>query len=659
MLKRLRKLLGRKTDGPIQEESAAPIAGADLTTPRTMRAQVHGGLPAVHHGPQVVPRPIPAVDLDQDAVKIVRRLTRFDHAGYLVGGCVRDLLLDRKPKDFDVATSATPRQVKRLFSNCRIIGRRFRLAHIYFQSGKIIEVATFRAGEAAEGEGEEAAPGDDLMIRDDNVFGTPEQDALRRDFTINALFYDVNQETVIDHVNGLEDLRKHLVRTIGDPAIRFREDPIRILRAVKFAARLDFQFEPATRRAMEDLREEINKAATARVLEEINRFCRGGAARKSFELLRETDILAVILPELAPPLTEDEHAWRVAVALLDGIDAECARGAEISTGGILARLIFPLLAPRMGIAPDGRITPGARINPREAADDFLRPMSLRLRVSRRDQEECRQIAMTIQRMLAFGGLKRGMREALIRRPAFAESLRILADAVPVYDGKVAEAVRYWTEAAGGLEPKPAADHEVSGALGEGADGARRGRRRRGRRRGGRSREGRPVAEGQQHPASEGQPAAERPVHARAGEGRPARERHGRGRGPRGGSEGRPPGGDRATADRPTDPNLPPVWDDRYFFAALPTASSEAGSADPGDRYGAAVAAPEATPAAEEPEFPSAAMGTERKRRRRGGARRSRSRARSAQDAGVSGEGDVETEALAPATESAADDEPSE
>src|SRR6185436_6701804 len=182
--------------------------------------------------------------------------TRFDHTAYLVGGCVRDLLVGRKPKDFDIATTATPRQVRRAFSNCRIIGRRFRLAHVYFQNGKVIEVATFRARDVRDPEefvenGSDGEDGDaDILIRDDNVFGTPEEDALRRDFTINALFYDVNKETVLDHAEGLADLRRRSVRTIGDPATRFREDPIRILRAIKFAARLDFVIEAKTLAAL-------------------------------------------------------------------------------------------------------------------------------------------------------------------------------------------------------------------------------------------------------------------------------------------------------------------------------------------------------------------------------------------------------------------------
>jgi poly(A) polymerase len=209
VLKKIKALLERGSKRLRTEPRApGPIAAAEPAKPAAP--------PPVHRGPEVVHHPVSLQDLDPDAVRIVKRLTRFDCTAYLVGGCVRDLLLDIKPKDFDIATSATPRQVKRLFSNCRIIGRRFRLAHIYFQSGKIIEVATFRAkdavdaaAEAVEADAAAAEPRDvpdDLLIRDDNVFGTPEEDALRRDFTINALFYDVNAETVIDHADGLGDL---------------------------------------------------------------------------------------------------------------------------------------------------------------------------------------------------------------------------------------------------------------------------------------------------------------------------------------------------------------------------------------------------------------------------------------------------------------------
>ena len=182
--------------------------------------------------------------IDPDAAKVVQRLRDNEHLAYLVGGCVRDLLLGLKPKDFDVVTSATPNEIKRVFKNCRIIGRRFKLAHIFF-GPKIIETATFRANprelEDDDAGGDESG---DLLIRRDNVFGTPEEDARRRDFTINGLFYDTKTKQVIDHVNGMADLEARVVRTIGDPDIRFREDPIRILRAVKFAALLGSRSSP-------------------------------------------------------------------------------------------------------------------------------------------------------------------------------------------------------------------------------------------------------------------------------------------------------------------------------------------------------------------------------------------------------------------------------
>jgi poly(A) polymerase len=237
---------------------------------------------------------MPSLDraaIDPDADRVVRKLNRAGYKAYLVGGCVRDLLVGKKPKDFDVATSATPNEIKAVFRNSRIIGRRFRLAHVFFGS-KIIETSTFRANPRDEDE-------IDLLIRRDNVFGTETEDARRRDFTINGLFYDVEREEVIDHVGGLADLEAKLVRTIGDPDVRFQEDPVRMLRAIKFAARLDFGFEPTTWRALLRWRGEISKCAPPRLLEEIHRLMRGGAARRSFELLVETGALAVLSPHLA------------------------------------------------------------------------------------------------------------------------------------------------------------------------------------------------------------------------------------------------------------------------------------------------------------------------------------------------------------------------
>ncbi len=283
--------------------------------------------------------PIAREFIDPDADKVVRRLRRYGFTAYLVGGCVRDLLLGRSPKDFDVATSATPQEIKSVFRNCRVIGRRFRLAHIFFGQ-KIIETSTFRANPREGADPEDDAA--DMLIRRDNVFGTAEEDARRRDFTINGLFYDVEKEEVIDHVHGLADLEARLVRTIGDPETRFPEDPVRILRAIKFAARLNFDIEPDTYEALLNHEHEIHQCAAPRVLEEIYRLLRGGAARRSMELLLETGVATTLAPELVamfqgPPWLEGAaegsgedplagarpRAWRV----LDELDGLAARTA--------------------------------------------------------------------------------------------------------------------------------------------------------------------------------------------------------------------------------------------------------------------------------------------------------------------------------------------
>src|SRR5580658_4683076 len=244
--------------------------------------------------------------IDPDAAKVVRRLERSGFQAYLVGGCVRDLLLGGKPKDFDVATSARPEDVRGLFRNCRIIGRRFRLAHILF-GGKVVEVATFRRNPAMEAPEEEGGDViDDILIRSDNVFGEAHEDALRRDFTMNALFYDLDRRQVLDWCGGLADVKRRAIHTIGDPTVRFREDPIRILRAIKFAARLDLGIAPDVYDAMVATRKDLGKAARPRLFEELLRLLRSAGAHRAMWLLWETGALSVLLPELAAFLDDEE-----------------------------------------------------------------------------------------------------------------------------------------------------------------------------------------------------------------------------------------------------------------------------------------------------------------------------------------------------------------
>ena len=193
--------------------------------------------------PQLIARPDHIVSrrqISSAALKVLYGLKEAGYTAYLAGGGVRDLLLERNPKDFDVATNATPEEVKKTFRNCRLIGRRFRLAHVYFHN-EIIEVATFRAPAPKEGpktEKNEFSAKDGLVLRD-NVFGSPEEDAQRRDFTVNALFYDIADFSIIDYANGMHDLNDRILRVIGDPDTRFIEDPVRILRAIRFAATLN------------------------------------------------------------------------------------------------------------------------------------------------------------------------------------------------------------------------------------------------------------------------------------------------------------------------------------------------------------------------------------------------------------------------------------
>ena len=266
-------------------------------------------------------------DIDSDALKVLYRLRQGDHIAYLVGGSVRDLLLGRRPKDFDIGTSAHPYQVKKLFRNCWIIGRRFRLAHVKFGQ-KVIEVATFRRqvqpGEEIVQDGvpspdhqaehpPSAKDGDAHFLHHDNTFGTPEEDAFRRDFTINALFYDIATFSIIDYVGGLEDLRAGVVRSIGDPIVRFQEDPVRMLRAVALAARLDFTLDPPVVDAIKQLRHEIARSSPARLLEEYYKILRAGSAEKTFRGLADTGLLEPISEELHRGATE--ALWRSLAAV--------------------------------------------------------------------------------------------------------------------------------------------------------------------------------------------------------------------------------------------------------------------------------------------------------------------------------------------------------
>jgi poly(A) polymerase len=472
--------------------------------------------------------------LDADAVRVVLRLRQAGHEAFLVGGCVRDLLVGRTPKDFDIATSATPNQVKGLFRNCRLIGRRFRLAHIYFKGGKILEVSTFRAtpamvdepqpSEAAEGEvhsegaehvavadrealdavehdsevptevvsdvEDEVAPDGassaavagsvaeapsaavapkaepDLLIVEDNTFGTAVEDARRRDFTINGLFYDPVAGRAIDYVRGLRDLSAREIRTIGDPEKRLREDPVRILRAVRFAAKLGFDIESRTYAAMEGAVEDLPRCSPPRLLEETFRLVRQGSAREALQLVEALGALQLLLPPVDAYLRAQDAAgveeyWRC----VGTMDARLAAGVPFDDSMLLAAILLPIALdepaePEAENAPEDDERP---VSVAQAIEALLASLVQKARLPRRIAERCRMILLA-QRTMAGLRRRRGGLMGFRGHPMFNESLAVFEVWVETTN-EHREALAKWKA---GAAPSLAVD----------AEGPRRRRRRR-------------------------------------------------------------------------------------------------------------------------------------------------------------------------------------
>ncbi len=450
--------------------------------------------------PSIIPRaehPISRKDIDSDALRVLYRLNENEYTAYLVGGSVRDLLLGRRPKDFDIGTDAHPYEIKKLFRNCWIIGRRFRLAHIKY-GAKTIEVATFRQNVPEPPPGSDA-PVDDQpvlvhsdeapprrahadehgIVRRDNMYGTPEEDAFRRDFTVNALFYDIATHSVIDYTGGLEDLANRRIVSIGDPTVRFTEDPVRMLRAAVFAARLDFEMDDAVLGAIESHGALIQKASPARLLEEYFKILRSGHAEATFRVLDGVGLLGLMTPELqdAP-----DAFW----ASLAKLDAWRRHHPSIPAEMVNPVLMGALLVP-LGI-----------VNPHE---DQLRLGMLTL--ARKDYERLRHLLITVPK-LADPNLPARIARGLPGRPSFSDAITWL----DVF-GDAPDAVAHWKHVQSEMpkpEPRPqhrghshrphpaapgapghAAEHPA-GHHHEGAppvgDPARRRRRRRRRRGGG-------------------------------------------------------------------------------------------------------------------------------------------------------------------------------
>jgi poly(A) polymerase len=286
--------------------------------------------------PVIIPRGEHTISrkmISPNALKVLYRLNGAGYSAYLVGGCVRDILLGKTPKDFDIATDALPEEIRKLFRNCRLIGKRFRLAHIVF-GPEIIEVATFRT-EHKDGQEMHGQTREGMIIRD-NMYGAIEDDVWRRDFSVNALYYNIADFSIVDYTNGMPDLRAKLLRIIGNPEQRFNEDPVRMLRAIRFMAKLDLRVSPETDKAMQDLGHLLSNVSPARVYQEVLKFFQEGATLNTFKLLQKYQLFALLFPETAHTLKTNPQAEKLLEAALRNTDSRLEAGKTVSPAFLFA-----------------------------------------------------------------------------------------------------------------------------------------------------------------------------------------------------------------------------------------------------------------------------------------------------------------------------------
>jgi len=422
--------------------------------------------------PTIIPRSKHAISrkwISHNAVRVLYKLKEHGYYAYLVGGGVRDLLLGREPKDFDIATDATPNEIKKVFRNCRLIGRRFRLAHIHFHD-EIIEVATFRSMVSDEPEPapveqvpdpqastpgpEEIAPSEPMispetaavitegakpevlvkpkpprmlkteegMILRDNVFGTPEEDALRRDFTVNALFYSIADFSVIDYVGGMQDLEHGLIRIIGDPLVRFTEDPVRMVRAVRFAALLGFEIEEQTYRAMLELKDKVALASPARMYEEVLKLFLLGEGEKTYQLLRKTGLFGVIFPRLNEWVDTESDGFphiRISKAF-EWVDACVLSGRKVEPHILFGLMFGQFIEERAGaIQKTGAPALDAMT---QAVSEILTEQAQRVQIPKKVGLPMRDMYWNQQRFERRDGK---YPRYFLRRPGFADAFEYL------------------------------------------------------------------------------------------------------------------------------------------------------------------------------------------------------------------------------------------
>ncbi|TWH10484.1 poly(A) polymerase [Pseudoxanthomonas taiwanensis J19] len=448
---------------------------------KNFSSQVHGSTPI---DPQAIPQPvlrsvprdqhpISRKDISPNALRVLYRLREAGFGAFLVGGAVRDLLLGMHPKDFDVATDATPEQVKQLFRNCRLIGRRFRLAHVVY-GREIIEVATFRAN-SDDGSGDREIE-DGRLVRD-NVYGTIEEDAVRRDFTCNALYYAIEDFSVRDYTGGFEDVLARRMRLIGDPETRYREDPVRMLRAVRLAAKLGFSIDPPTAEPIPRLAGLLAEAAPARLFEEMLKLFLSGHAVASFEGLERHGLLPALMPETAAALRSNRSGAlrRMVLQGLAGTDARVAADEPVSPAFLFALLLWPAYCRALaGLQAQGMPAEEAQ---RRAADRVTLHQVQTIALPKRFSLPMQEIWL-LQSRFSTRQRKRVFR--LLAHPRFRAAYDFLVLRLAASENHAAD-VEFWREAQRSSGDALAASLEAGGGEEGDLEGAPRRRRRRRRR----------------------------------------------------------------------------------------------------------------------------------------------------------------------------------
>ncbi|WP_426143128.1 polynucleotide adenylyltransferase PcnB [Pseudomonas sp. DWP3-1-2] len=350
------------------------------------------------------------------AVSIVERLQNAGYQAYLVGGCVRDLMLNIEPKDFDVATSATPEQVRAEFRNARIIGRRFKLVHIHF-GREIIEVATFRANHPVDDEDEDSnqsSRNESGRILRDNVYGTLEEDAQRRDFTINALYYDPVSERVLDYANGVHDIRNRLIRLIGDPQQRYKEDPVRMLRAVRFAAKLDFGIEKHSATPIRPLAPMLRDIPSARLFEEVLKLFLSGYAASTFEMLVDLELFEPLFPASSKALEYNPTYTHTLISeALTNTDLRIKQNKPVTPAFLFAALLWPALPAKVLRLQERGVPPIPAMN--DAAQELIVEQCQRIAIPKRFTLPIREIWDMQERLPRRSGKRADM---LLDNPRF-------------------------------------------------------------------------------------------------------------------------------------------------------------------------------------------------------------------------------------------------